>query len=323
MPPVAMEPVAWPKPFDDPSFAFQPKWDGIRILAFHDGAGRIALRTRRGGAREAAYPELAALAPGPPAVLDGEVVVLVEGRASFPAVLRRDRARDPKEALRLSRLLPAVYMAFDLLWLSRDLRREPWRVRQEALAGAFGATAERSDGRLALVPSFPGERGREVFRAAALVGHEGVVAKRTASPYRPGRSDDWRKVKAWRTLAAVVGGVRPGPGGPSSLLLGSFLAGRLRLLGRAAVALPPAEGAELARFLRALVRSESPFSPAVPLPGPGWLWTEPVAVVRVRYREWTPGLRLRQPLAVAWQREADPAAVTLVPAALGPEAAEG
>ncbi|MBX6349924.1 MAG: DNA ligase [Clostridia bacterium] len=323
VPPEAMEPVAWPRPFDDPAFAVQPKWDGIRMLAFTDGAGRIELRTRRGGPREAQYPELRALAAGPPAVLDGEVVVVAGGRAAFPAVLRRDRARHPREVARLAALLPAVYLAFDLLWLARDLRREPWRARQEALAESFGPLAGQSGGTFALVATFPGERATELYRAAAALGHEGIVAKRRLSPYRPGRSDDWRKVKVWRTLSAVVGGFRPGPCGPASLLLGSFLGAELRFIGRAALAAAPAEAEELGRVLSAHTRREAPFSPPEPPPGAGWRFTEPVAVVRVRYREWTPDLRLRHPLAVAWLRRARPADVQLVPGALAPEAGEG
>ena len=73
-------------------------------------------------------------------------------------------------------------------------------------------------------PSFPGP-GADVLAASREHGLEGVVAKRLASAYLPGRrSPDWRKVKHLRMQEVVVAGWRPGQGrragGIGSLMLG-------------------------------------------------------------------------------------------------------
>jgi ATP dependent DNA ligase domain len=40
-----------------------------------------------------------------------------------------------------------------------------------------------------------GPRGCGVYKHACALGCEGIVSKRPGSPYRPGRSHDWIKVK--------------------------------------------------------------------------------------------------------------------------------
>ena len=68
-------------------------------------------------------------------------------------------------------------------------------------------------------------------------GLEGVVAKRRASPYRPGRrSPDWTKVKSFRTQEVVVGAWTDGRGerrdSLGALLLGIPDDGGLRYVGK-------------------------------------------------------------------------------------------
>ena len=65
---------------------------------------------------------------------------------------------------------------------------------------------------------------------------EGMVAKRMASPYRPGeRSPDWRKVAFRHRTRAVVGGFTQGQGSRAgsfgALLLGLFDGDSLRYIG--------------------------------------------------------------------------------------------
>jgi len=72
-------------------WAFEPKWDGWRCLAIVDEAA-VDLRIRRGVDLAPWFPELtrppAALDVGR-AVLDGEIVVLRDGRSDFDAISGR------------------------------------------------------------------------------------------------------------------------------------------------------------------------------------------------------------------------------------------
>jgi ATP-dependent DNA ligase len=67
------------EPFDSPEFAFEPKWDGVRTVAFVDG-GIVRLQTRNLLDCTTQYPEAhgvsEALTGAYQAILDGEIVAL-------------------------------------------------------------------------------------------------------------------------------------------------------------------------------------------------------------------------------------------------------
>src|SRR5271169_535122 len=101
-------------PFDAPEYSFEVKWDGVRALAAVE-PGSWSLWGRGGVDYTARYPELAVLGRLPPGmVVDGELVVLRQGRADFPALMRRHQRRRP---LPPGYQVSAVtYILFDLLY---------------------------------------------------------------------------------------------------------------------------------------------------------------------------------------------------------------
>ncbi|MEN6461790.1 MAG: DNA ligase, partial [Syntrophomonas sp.] len=87
-----MEPIPYPEPFDNEDYIYQVKWDGVRILAFIN-QNEVQLLNKHNHVRTVQYPELSVLSQqikGQRAILDGEVVVLKNGKPSFPSVMRRD-----------------------------------------------------------------------------------------------------------------------------------------------------------------------------------------------------------------------------------------
>src|SRR4051794_33607213 len=71
-------------------YLYEPKWDGFRCLAFCDRAA-VELRSRNQRPLARYFPEIVdALGnlPGP-SVLDGELVVVRDGRFDFDALLSR------------------------------------------------------------------------------------------------------------------------------------------------------------------------------------------------------------------------------------------
>jgi bifunctional non-homologous end joining protein LigD len=101
-------------PFDSEAYLFEVKWDGVRALAAME-AGRWR---RTGTDYTARYPELAVLGRLPTGtVVDGELVVLQDGRADFPALLRRHQRQhvNPLGAAAFQQRLPVTYVLFDLL----------------------------------------------------------------------------------------------------------------------------------------------------------------------------------------------------------------
>ena len=71
------------KPFDNPDWLFEIKWDGYRAMAFIDD-GRVRFVSRNQNDLTKQYPELATLpkfVKADRAILDGEIVALDdEGR---------------------------------------------------------------------------------------------------------------------------------------------------------------------------------------------------------------------------------------------------
>ncbi len=307
-----MKPVAVPAPpdggmrgfpWDDREYAYQLKWDGIRMLAFVE-RGRVRLQNRRLRDRTAVYPEMAALGDrirAREAILDGEVVVLGEGRPSFPRVLKRELAAGTRAVDRLSAELPAAFAVFDLLYLDgSDLAGRPWWARQEMLA------ARLEPGGVAHLTGSTGD-GPALWAAVVSEGLEGVVAKRRVSPYLPGgRSRHWLKIKLRRRLDGVVGGYTRTPEGVGALLVGLYGGGAagpgLVYVGRVGTGLTDELRHTLAERLRGLETPRPHFVNPPRLAGLDVRWTAPLITVTVTFAEWTEDLKLRAPALAGFSR---------------------
>lgn len=284
-------------------WAFEVKWDGVRVLA-DTTAGPLRLLSRNERDVTAAYPELRSLSEVQGAVLDGEVVAMADGVPSFSALAERMHVSDAGRARRLAERAPVTYVVFDVLALyGVDLLRLPLRERR--------ATLERLSlpQRCILSPVY--DDGAALWGATGRQGLEGVVAKRWDSLYRPGeRSPDWLKATHRRTRTALVAGWRPetsGSGRIGALLLGAPDDGRLRYLGRAGSGLNAGMVADLARRLEPLATARSAFDDDVPTPdAKGASWCRPLLTVDVSYLARTATGRLRHPVIRGVREDAEP-----------------
>ena len=127
-------------------FVFEPKWDGFRCLAGREGDG-VELRSRHGRPLARYFPEItAALCRLDPErwVLDGELLVVVDGRFDFTALMQRLHPADSR-VRELAVRTPAMYVAFDLPALAgEDLRQTPFAERRGA-STAWWQRAASSD----------------------------------------------------------------------------------------------------------------------------------------------------------------------------------
>jgi bifunctional non-homologous end joining protein LigD len=305
-PPAGLRPMhptaARDLPPDQAAWAFEPKWDGYRALG-HVVGGGLALRSRNGVDMAGWFPELAGLARAlgdHAAVLDGEVVAFdADGRPSFEALQQRMAGRAGRR-----RGAAVTYLAFDVLWLDgRLLTGLPYTGRRRlleelALAGDTWQT----------VASFPGA-GTALLAATREQGLEGVVAKRLASTYQPGkRTRNWLKTKHYQRETFLVGGFVPDGGQVRSLLVGlpdPERPGGLRFSGRVDHGLVPAARRRVGELLAPLATGESPFAePAAALLGGRWtrpdpddpapVFVRPALAVEVTFLGWEGG-RLRHP----------------------------
>src|SRR5207237_6408521 len=185
------------EPFVAPDVTYEPKWDGVRRIAFVDG-GEVRLQTRNLTDCTKQYPEgtqaAEALTGAYQAIVDGEIVALDEkGVPSCQRLQPRMHVTDDSTVRKLRRSTPVIYQVFDLLYADGEgLTRKPLRERLRRLDEALTpmGAIRRSEG-------FVGT-GVALFDAAKEQGLEGIIAKRVHSTYQPGaRSPAWEKLKAF------------------------------------------------------------------------------------------------------------------------------
>ncbi len=290
-------------PVNPDAYQLEPKLDGQRILVTVEPAG-VTVTNRRGG-EMSSYPELAGLAGalGPhAAVLDGEVVTFNErGQTSFQRLQRRMHVAQPTAELLAE--VPAVFVAFDILWLDDEWLIGCPQHERTRILGTLGlkGPAWQTAPILDATPA-------ELVEACRQLGLEGFMAKRLDAPYEPGRrSPAWSKIKCGRRREFVVGGWSTGQGSRQtsigSLALGCYdltpdEAGcegrppRLLYVGQAGSGLNEEMIRQLTRLFAQIAVPSSPFANP---PRLALNWVQPLLVVEVAYTEVTEAGTLRQP----------------------------
>lgn len=301
-------------PSAEAGWSYEIKWDGVRAIAYCQ-PGRLRLESRNLNDISARYPELRGITRAlgsRAAVLDGEVVAFDEqGLPSFERLQGRMHLASDSAVRRRMTAVPVTYVAFDLLYLDGHvLMALPYSERRKRLESlGLEGPAWRTPA------AYPGESA-ELLEASREQGLEGVIAKRSDSPYEPGRRGGaWLKVKNSRRQELVIGGWMPGEGRRSdqigALLLGyhdSASDATLRYAGRVGTGFGEAELRRLRALLEPDRRPLSPFAPDPPAPRAA-MWVEPRRVAEVEFVEWTAQGMLRHPSYKGLRDDRDPAEV--------------
>ena len=308
------------EPFTRPGWVFEPKLDGYRALATHDGGG-ATLKSRNGNDLTASFPDVARAVralPVPRAVIDGELVILdAEGRPSFQALQKRGRLSRAVDVRRAAAESPAVFYAFDLLGFeNRDLRSLPLTERKRILRMLLPPL-----GPIRFVEHFEGD-GQALMQHVTALGLEGLVAKKADSPYKAGRSPQWLKIRAEQTADFVVVGFtapKGTRGGFGALQLADWVAGELTYAGRAGSGFSERQLGELRKSLEETARKAPPCNGPRPWPldvelparrpipdAKGTTWVQPALVCEVKFKEWTEEGVLRQPVFLRFRDDKAP-----------------
>lgn len=191
-------------------YLYEVKWDGIRgLISLDEGVVKIRSRNLRDITKQ--FPELnipAEAFRATSALFDGEIVCLEEGGLpSFSKVINRMQQRSESGIKRGQIVNPVVCYVYDCLYLDgRPLVNEPLIRRREWLADAI---KKDTPYRVSEVVT----EGIEFFKAAKIMGLEGIMAKDPNSKYLPGkRTTSWFKIKARQTTECLIIGYTHGKG---------------------------------------------------------------------------------------------------------------
>jgi bifunctional non-homologous end joining protein LigD len=249
------------------------KYDGYRVQV-HIGARKKAF-TRNGLDWTKRFSGIVGAfdIPGQ-AIIDGEVVVVHEGRTNFSEL---------QAELAAGRQARLTYYAFDLLWRDgEDLRSHSQLERKQALERLFKVYG--LDAPLAYSEHLVGN-GPKMFEHAAKLNWEGIVSKKADAPYKSERSEAWIKVKTIRKGKYPVIGFVKDPSGVAALYLGKKEGKDLVYMGKVGTGWDRTTSSKIRKQLNTVVSPKSKLSK--PLKKPKATWVEPVFTAEIEYRDIT------------------------------------
>ena len=249
------------------------KYDGYRVQ-IHINAGKKKVYTRNGLDWTKRFSVIAGTLDIPgQAIIDGEVVVVHEGRTNF-SELQAELAAGRQDRL--------IYYAFDLLWRDGDLRSRPQIERKQALSDLLGENDIEQ-------PVFYSEHltgdGQEMFEHAAKLNWEGIISKRADAPYRSERNENWLKVKTVMTGKFPVIGFIKDPTGVAALYLGKNEGKELVYIGKVGTGWSRTVSSQIRKQLDTVVSPKSKLTR--PIKKPKATWVEPKFTADIEYRDIT------------------------------------
>jgi len=285
------------KPFSNDKYIYEIKWDGTRCIAFVDVENkRLRMQNRRFHEISYRYPELDFFDfLNESAIIDGEIVVLKDGKPSFYHLQEREHTDSKLRINVLSKRLPATYFAYDVLYTQSNgwIMNLPLIERRRILE-EISANTNRI-----LISDYIRGRGEEFYKRAVELGLEGIMAKKAESTYKPGRrSREWIKLKKAQTADCVIVGWMEGEGGREnsfgSLVLALKDGERFKYVGRVGTGF---DFRFLESFIEKLkaIETDKPVIEEREFPRRVH-WVKPKYVCEVEFLEFTNSGKLRAPV---------------------------
>ncbi len=276
------------KPFDDPDWVYEVKWDGYRALAFIQ-KGKVRLLSRNNKSFDEKFYPIHQILSGwdVDILIDGEIVALDDkGNSNFNQLQNWRSEADADLA----------FYVFDILWYDgKNLMGLPLIERQAILKEVLPQQEDRI--RLSTVFDVA---GTEMFAAATKMGLEGIMAKRADSVYTSDmRSKEWLKIKVNKRQEVIIAGFTKNEGTSktfSALLLAVHEKGKLQYVGKVGTGFSDKKQKEMMELFKPLITSKSPFSEEIDVDKPSRFrqrmgakatWLKPQLVCEVSYAEIT------------------------------------
>jgi bifunctional non-homologous end joining protein LigD len=291
------------KPFNNPDYLYEVKWDGFRIIAEVEKS-RITLLSRKHQNYTQRFPPVVKALQSLKinAVLDGEIVAYGEdNKPSFDELQRYDGSQ------------PLFYYLFDITWLNgKDLTNLALTERKKILRKLVPAAHDV----LKYSDSF--DDGLALYQQMKQLDMEGIVAKKRNSIYYPGkRTKEWLKMPTAKQQEFVVGGWAESNSGRlfRTLIFGYYENGKLIYQGHAGGGFKEKEMPAIYQRLKKLETKKSPFANTDTLlqyTETPVHWVKPELVIQVRYATTTRIGMIRKPATfLGFRDDKNPKEVTL------------
>jgi len=292
-PVIPFEPVSTAQIPSGKQWVAQVKWDGVRVLTYYDGK-EVRLFNRRLNERTMQYPELTGIKSycrAASVILDGEIIALEQGKPSFEKVMRRDAVRRPEKVQRACKEVPVVYMVFDILfyngeWITGRTLEERQKRLHEIITPCEDVQPVENFG-----------AAESLFEVVRVNEMEGIVCKDLNSGYAVrGKDNRWQKLKNYKDLTAVIGGVTFRGSIVNSVLLGAYdTDGRLWYIGHAGTGKLTQD--QWRSFTERVIPLAEPNRSFVNKPEriKDAVWLKPAITAKIRFAGWTGANTLRQP----------------------------
>jgi bifunctional non-homologous end joining protein LigD len=282
-------------PFNKPNWIFEEKYDGVRMLAYKEGA-RVTLISRNAIDRTERYPKIAqtiAELKADTLALDGEIVIFDSDKVSRFQFLQKGDGQP-------------VFAVFDCIYRNgKDLRKTTLVERRAALEQSVKPSSNL------ILSARLDTDGIKAFEIARKRGFEGLIAKDLSSKYVSGRSPAWLKVKVRREDEFVIGGFTEPSGARhflGALLLGVYNRGKLEYVGKVGTGFNEETLKSLYKKFSSLKRANTPFTSDVREREVTFI--APKLVAQIGYTEWTSDGKLRHPVYLGLRDDKGPKDVT-------------
>ncbi len=237
------------EPFDDEDYIYELKLDGIRCVAYIEPKS-VSLQNKRFKELTPIYPELSDICKcvKKRVILDGELVVLTDGKPDFYALQRRSLMTDSFRISLAAKKNPVQFAAYDIIYFDgKDLTDKPLLERKEILSENVREGFNLS------ISRYVSTTGVAFFELAKEENLEGIVAKKKDGLYHIGkRTHDWIKIKVMQDEDLLVLGYQPDDdGNVKDLILGFYDdKGELKCRGKVYLGVSKAEQKIIAEFAK-------------------------------------------------------------------------
>lgn len=277
------------EPFDDEDYLYELKLDGIRCVAYIEPKS-VTLQNKRFKELTPIYPELSGICRcvKKRVILDGELVVLTDGKPDFYALQKRSLMTDTFKISLSAKKNPVQFVAYDILYFDgKVLTEKPLSERKAILS------KEVTEGNNLSISRWIEKSGIAFFELAKKENLEGIVAKKKNGLYYIGRrTSEWIKIKVMQDEDLIILGYQPDGDGIKYLILGYYdNSGELKCSGKVSLGVSKAEQKIITDFAKDNTVKTPWFDKYKNV-----VWLKPQLVGTVNYMQKTQNGSMRQPI---------------------------